>query len=123
MRNIKRQQGVTAVGWLIILSLIAFFVFIGLKLFPIYLENFNVQGSMASLAKEAGLHKKTKAEIRRLLNKKLNINNIRSIKKKDIKISKRGRIVTVTIDYSVQTPLMGALTLLAEFHEEAEATN
>ena len=119
----KRQQGVTAVGWLIILSLIAFFVFLGLKLFPIYLENFNVQGSMNSLAKETGLHKKTKAEIRRLLNKKLNINNIRSIKKKDIKISKRGKIVTVTVDYSVTTPLMGALTLLAEFHEEAEATN
>jgi len=123
MRNIKRQQGVTAVGWLIILSLIAFFVFLGLKLFPIYLENFNVQGSMKSLSKETGLYKKSKAEIRLLLEKKLRVNNIKSIKKKDIKISKRGRIVTVTIDYAVTTPLMGALTLLAEFHEEAEATN
>ncbi|MCK4743540.1 MAG: DUF4845 domain-containing protein [Sulfuriflexus sp.] len=123
MRNIKRQQGVTAVGWLIILSLIAFFVFLGLKLFPIYLENFNVQGSMNSLAKETGLHKKSKIEIRRLLNRKLSINNIRIIKKKNIKISKRGRVVTVKIDYTVRTPLMGALTLLAEFHEEAEARN
>ena len=70
MRSMKRQQGVTGLGWLIILSLIAFFVFIGLKIMPIYLENFNVKSSLASMEKTNGLFRQTKIQIRKLLQRK-----------------------------------------------------
>ena len=123
MRNMKRQQGVTAIGGAIILSIIAFFVFLGLKLFPIYLDNFNVKGSLKSMQKEQGLYQKTKSQIRNLLNQKLEVNDIESVKKKDVKIDKRNGTVIIRIDYSVKTKLAGALSLVAEFKEKAELVN
>jgi len=123
MRNMKRQQGVTLIGGAIILGIIAFFVFLGLKIFPIYLDNFNVKGSLKAMQKEQGLYRKNKAQIRSLLNKKLSVNDIKSVKKKNIKIDKRNGAVIIRINYSVKTELAGALSLLAEFNEKAELVN
>ena len=123
MRNMKRQQGVTLIGGAIILSVIAFFVFLGLKIFPVYLDNFNIKGSLKSMQKEQGLYQKSKVQIRSLLNQKLEINDIESIKKKDVKIDKRNGEVIIRINYSVKIKLAGALSLLAEFNEKAEIAN
>lgn len=123
MRSMKHQQGVTGLGWLIILGLIAFFVSIGLKLFPIYVEYFNVKSSLASLEKTSGVSRMSKLEVRSLLMKKLNINDIKNVKKKNIKVNKRSGAVIVNIDYTVTTPLVGPLSLIAEFNESIESAN
>ena len=119
----KYQQGVTGIGWLIILGLVAFFVTLILKLLPVYLENFNVKSSMASMEKESGLYRKSKSQIRKSLISKLDINDVKHVKKKDIKVNKRGGSVIIEVNYSVKVPLMGPLSLIAEFDEEAETLN
>ena len=48
MKTLKRQQGMTGIGWLIILGMIGFFVSLGLRLFPVYSENFNVSSSIVT---------------------------------------------------------------------------
>jgi len=123
MKNIKRQQGVTAIGWLIILGLIAFFVTLALKLFPVYSENFNVKSSLKSMEKTQGLYKNSTAKIRSLLQRKLDINNVKSVTKKNVKINKRNGVVVINVNYSVKVPLVGALSLVADFYETAEAAN
>lgn len=123
MRSMRRQQGVTGLGWLIILGLIAFFVSLGLKIYPIYWENYNIKSSLSSLAKTQGISRMSRAKIRSRLQAKLDVNNIRNLKKSNIKINKRNGAAIVTIDYTVKVPLVGALSLLAEFHERIEAVN
>lgn len=123
MKNIKRQQGVTGLGWLIILSILAFFVFLVLKILPIYIENFNVKSSLASMEKESGIYRKSKAQIRNSLTAKLDINDVKHVKRNDIKVNKRGGSVIIEVNYSVTVPLMGPLSLIAEFNEEAETLN
>lgn len=123
MRHLKKQRGMTGLGWLIVLSLIGFFVFLGLKIYPIYWENYNVRGSLASLAKTSGISRMPKSRIRGLLLAKFNINNIRTIGIKNIKIGKRKGVVSVAVNYTVKVPLAGALSLLAEFNERIEASN
>jgi len=117
----KNQRGVTGLGWLIILSLIAFFAFLGLKLFPIYMENFNIKSALTSLKNEQNISRASPRKIRNLLMRKLDINDVKSVKSRDIKINKRNGILYVNIEYSVQQPLTGPLSLVAEFDERMES--
>ena len=123
MRNLKRQQGVTALGWMIILGLIAFFVSLGLKIYPIYWENYNVKSALKSLEKTQGISRMSRSKIRSLLQTKLDINYITTIKKNNVKVNKRNGAAVVEVIYTVKTPLVGELSLVADFHERVEAVN
>ena len=73
--------------------------------------------------KEQGLYQKSKAQIRLLLQAKLDINDIENVGKKNVKIDKRNGAVIIRINYAVKTELTGTLSLLAEFKEKAELAN
>ena len=120
MQTLKRQQGMTGIGWLIVLGLIAFFVLIGLRLFPIYVENFNVVASLKSLKNEPQVTKKSKKDILRLITNRFQINDVENAGRKNISISKRGGVLTVSVKYDVKTKLFGDLSLIAEFDESVE---
>ncbi|WP_172597679.1 DUF4845 domain-containing protein [Sulfuriflexus mobilis] len=120
MQTLKKQQGVTGIGWLIILGLIAFFVLIGLRLFPIYIEKFSVVSSLESLKNEPQVTKKPKAEILRLITNRFQINDVKNATRKDITITQRGGVLTVSVKYDVKTKLFGPLSLIAEFDESVE---
>lgn len=120
MQTLKRQQGMTAIGWLIVLGMIAFFVLIGLRLFPVYSENFNVIASLNSLKNEPQVTKKSKADILRLITNRFQINDVKNADRKNISISKRNGVLTVSVKYDVKTKLFGDLSLIAEFDESVE---
>lgn len=120
MRTLKRQQGMTGIGWLIVLGLIAFFVLIGLRLFPVYSEKFNVVASLKSLENEPQVTKKSKADILRLIMNRFQINDVKNAGRKNISISKRNGVLTVSVKYDVKTKLFGDLSLIAEFDESVE---
>lgn len=122
MKTLKRQQGMTGIGWLIVLGLIAFFVFIGLRLFPIYAENFSVVTSLKSLKNEPQVTSKSKAEVLRLITNRFDINDVKNAGRKDITIATRGGVLNVSVKYSVKTKLFGPLSLIAEFDESVEVT-
>jgi len=123
MRNMKRQQGTTAIGWLIILGIIGFFVTLALKLTPVYLENYNIITSLKSMEKTPGLYQKSTGSIRTLLQTKLDINDVKSVGRKDLQVVKREGTVFIDIEYSVVVPFAGAISILADFHETAEVKN
>jgi len=88
MNVYQTQRGMTAIGILIVLSLIAFFTLLVLRLVPPYLENFNVTSSLKSLQQEAGIKDKTPGEIRNLLQRRLDINDVENVKKENVTIEK-----------------------------------
>jgi Tfp pilus assembly protein PilE len=49
MRPLNRQKGMTAIGWLIVLALIGFFVLLTLKMLPSYLEYYKIVSTLDSL--------------------------------------------------------------------------
>lgn len=120
MQTLKRQQGVTGIGWLIILGLIAFFVLIGLRLFPVYIEKFSVVSSLNSLKSEPLVTKKSKGEIIRMITNRFQINDVKHATHKNISVSNRGGVLTVSVKYDVKTKLFGELSLVAEFDESVE---
>ncbi len=64
MKNmIKKQRGIGAAGWLTILGLIAFFVLLGLRLFPLYNEKMITVAAMNSVANRPDAAKLSKRDV------------------------------------------------------------
>lgn len=62
-KQMKNQAGVTFLGWCIILAIIAFFVLVTLRLFPLYNEKFQVVQAMNSVATRSGMSDAPPSEV------------------------------------------------------------
>jgi len=123
MQNLQqRQRGMTFIGWCLVLGILGFFVLMTLRLIPTYLEYFRVSGQTASLAEDSGSAKKSPAQLKKLLLRRFSIDDVVSVPKKNIKISKKREIITINIEYQVTTPLIGNIDALVSFkvHEEIQ---
>ena len=123
MRSRERQQGLTLISWLIVLSLLVFALIVGIKVVPHYLEHFSVKQVVESLETEPALYEKRPHEIRKLLEKRFKINYITAVNGKDIEINKDGRVVTVMVDYQVKEHIVGNIDVLISFSERIEINN
>lgn len=120
MQTLKTQRGMTAIGWIIVLGLIAFFVLLALRLTPGYLEYATVTASLESLQNEPGITDKTPQEIRSLLSKRFDVNDVKSITSKDVKIENQGGRLRVWVDYEVRVPVLGNVDAVSKFKKEIE---
>lgn len=120
MHSRKQQQGMTAIGWVIVIMLIGFIALIVLKLTPIYTEYFSVVSSLESLEQES-IGSKSKGEIRKMLTRRFNINNVRGVQSDDIEIDKTGGTTTVRVAYEVREKFVANISLLLEFDTSIEA--
>ena len=119
MRDLRlmrgRQQGLTFIGYLIILSIIGFFVLIALKLTPVYLEYFRVKRQVESLVDESGLKEKAAVQVRDLLNRRFGVDDIENIPPDQIKIEKREGDMKIQITWARQVHMMGNVDALVSF--------
>ena len=118
--TMKRQQGVTAVGWLLILALVGFFVLLALRLFPIYSNHYKIKSVVMSLVDEEqeGLYRISKKDLMTIFNRKLNINFAEGFKVEHLifVVAKSGnREIHVT--YEDRRPILGNLDVVAKFDD------
>jgi len=119
MHRAKNQAGLTAVGFILILIPVGLAVYILLRAAPAYIEALSVGDVVNSLKKELDLKEKSREEIYTMIKKRLDVNNISSVDKDDIKIQKTVNDVTVTIDYENRVPLFWNVALALSFHKNA----
>lgn len=63
----KRQSGITLVGFVIILVIVAFFAYTAMKLVPAYIDYFNVSKALSTVASDATSGNMSVEEVRRQL--------------------------------------------------------
>jgi hypothetical protein len=119
MHRAKHQAGLTAIGFILILIPVGLAVFIVMKVAPVYIEAWSVGDVVNSLKKELDLKEKSREEIYTMIKKRLDVNNISSVDKDDIKIQKTVNDVKVAIDYEANVPLFGNVALALSFHKSA----
>jgi len=107
--SLKRQQGLTFISLVFILGLIAFFVLLGLKIGPIYLDHSKVVSALAEIEKTPDIEEQSEAEIRNSLSKRFDINYVTDVTQKDITVIRHGSYVKVTIEYEVVRKLSAIL--------------
>lgn len=119
MKLKKEQQGLTMVSWLLVLGMIGFFTMIVLRLLPVYLENFSVTSSLASLKEAKGPGEVvTTGELRGSLFRRLDINGVESVEKGNVTIVREGNIYVVTVKYEVRRPFLYNIDFVVNFNDD-----
>lgn len=120
MHCIKKQQGLTFISWLVVLTMVGFFIMVGMRVAPTYLQNYTVKNVMASLEKEPLISRKPVSEIRSMLMKRFDMNNVRNLDRDQIKIQRSGGVTTINIEYEERKPVVGNMDVIMTFKNSAE---
>ncbi len=121
MRSMKRQSGLSFIGWLLVIGFAAFLTVAALRLVPVYLEYFTVANVLDSVAKEDGIGRKSKRVVWSKIEKRLDINEVDSVVFEDFEIVVDNSGTTFTISYERRTKLMGNLDGVAVFEKSVKA--
>lgn len=119
-KPVKGQRGMTAIGWLIVLGILSFFVLLVLRLAPGYLEFYKVKSVLESLQQEPYLGSKTPMEIRKLIDRRVEVNAIDSINGKDFIIVQANGKTTIQAQYEVRVHIVGNVDAVSSFDESVE---
>ena len=117
------QQGLTFISLVFILGLIGFFVLLGLKIGPIYLNHSKVVSALADIKKTPDIEVQSEGEIRSSLSKRFDINYVDDVNQDDITITRHGNYLKVVIEYEVARKIAGNLSVLVEFNDNIEVGN
>lgn len=114
----KQQRGITLTSFLMVLAVVGFFLFIGMKLFPMYQEYWSVGKAIKSVANDGSVPTDPNS-IQRSLDKYFEVGYIDSITGRDIKVERAPNGGALIIaDYEVRKPLLYNLDIVGKFHVE-----
>ncbi|HEB58362.1 MAG TPA: DUF4845 domain-containing protein [Gammaproteobacteria bacterium] len=119
MRSIHRQNGMTAIGWLLVILFVIMVAMVVMKLIPVYLEGFNVGSVISGLEGDPTLNGKTATEIRKVIMRRFDVNMITSVDSSDIYIARQGSQYVVEVEYEVRKNLVGNLDVVVSFSRKA----
>ena len=110
----QNQRGITFIGLLFLLGLVAIPVYAAIRLVPVYINYMGVARSLDSLRSEFK-GAPDPAGIRRALEKHWQIDDITAIEVKEIEITKDDGAVLVHAAYEDRVPYFGNLSLVVSF--------
>ncbi len=114
----SRQQGMTLISFLLLFSMIAGYLLLGLKMAPIYLEHFKVTTILENLQKEPSLADSPPREIMATLQKRWDINGITRISAdKSLTIEMNEGKMSIHVDYEVEEPIAWNTSVVVKFDE------
>jgi len=116
-RITANQRGAGGGGFIALMAVIGISVLLLLKLFPVYMEHFNVTSSLESLSSETEIKSLKKGAIKELLQRRFSINEVKHVGKEHIVIEKTKAGMTIDITYEVRKPLVGNIDLVIHFND------
>ena len=116
MHSRTHQRGMTAIGWLIVLAMIGFFVLLALRMVPAYLDYYKVVSTLEGLEAESGFS--NPREIRELLERRFEISYVDTITPADVVIKPVGSTYTVTAAYEKSEHIAGNVYVVMDFEKQ-----
>ena len=113
----SRQSGISFIGVLFIVGLLACLAILGAQAFPTVLE---YQAALKAAQKASSGN--TVPEVRQIFDKAAQIDDIKSITGKDLDISKNGDQVLVKFAYNREIHMFGPAFLLLKYVGESKQT-
>lgn len=112
------QKGITFLSFIIVLAVIGFFLFIGMRLFPVYITYYNAVKDIKALSQEPGASTRTIEDIRNELERRFNISYVEGLDlNKDIKLVNSPNGKQLQLKYEMRRPLIYNLDYVAMFDQ------
>ena len=118
----RKQSGLSLVGFLVVLAVVGFAAYVGMKLFPMYQEYYSVQSAMKGLANEPGVADMDPAKIQDLFFRRLYINYSENVKPQNVKFERMEGGWKMRVNHEVRRPLVGNLDVVGKFDKTQDLT-
>jgi len=120
MNTWHHQRGMTAIGWLLVLGLIAFFTLVTLRLVPMYLEYAKVVSTLESLPSEPGIASLSKGEIVGIIARRFDVNDVKDVDPKKVVVSKERGVLKIGFSYERREHLISNIDVVGKFDKYVE---
>jgi hypothetical protein len=118
-RSRRKQGGLSTAGWLGVVAIFGLLVVTFFKVFPFYYDNFKVQAALEALEEDPEIDPKSRRAIWESLQKRLFINDVRSVKRENVTMVRKDGVTTVTVKYETSDSYIANLFIGARFTEKA----
>ena len=112
---IQKQRGMTLTSFLMVLIVVAFAIYIGMKLIPMYQEYYSVRSALKGLANEPGSADMDPSRIQDMFFKRMDINYSDHVKPQDVKFERIDGGWRMNVNYEVRRELIGNLDVVGKF--------
>jgi Domain of unknown function (DUF4845) len=117
----SKQRGITLMGLLIGLVLVGGWIYVGIRLTPVYLQGMAVKSALNKVRDEYESNPGTNVQmIRVAISRQFDVESITAITFKDIEITQEGGSFMVRAAYEDVRPLVANVSLLVDFDETVE---
>ena len=114
--KIRKQNGLTLIGFLITLSIGLFFAYAAMRLTPMYLEYYSLIGALEKLENDPSSKAMAPRQIKQSIQDSLWVSySDDNIEAKHIRISKKSGGVVVRVAYEVRKPFLGNVDIIGSF--------
>lgn len=114
----RTQSGMTLIGFILVLAVVGVFIYMGMKLIPMYSEYYAVKTALRDVANESDVSQQDPAKIKDLFFRRLYISYAENVKSEDVKIARRDAGYIMTVDYEVRRPLIANIDVVGHFKAE-----
>jgi hypothetical protein len=115
MQMANRQKGMTGLGWLTVLGLIAFFALLTLRMLPSYLEYYKVSAALEKLPEESGMAEVNPVAIRKALERQFDIGYVKVIRPSEVSVKPSGANYNVRAEYDDRVHLFANVDVVMSF--------
>jgi hypothetical protein len=116
----RTQKGITLIGFVITLAVAGMFVYMGMKVIPMYSEYYAVKQAVNGLGDEPGIASMDSQKIRDLFFRRLYVSYAENVKTENVKLTRKEAGWMMVVDYEVRRPLIANLDVVGRFHAEKE---
>ena len=116
---LKKQNGMTMMSWLVVLAIAVFFILIGIKMVPTYMENYSIRQVLENMEADISVRKMSPLEMKKSFIKRLKINSVYEFDTDAITIKKEKSGTSFAVDYEVRKPVAGNVSIVMAFSESA----
>ena len=114
--KVRKDSGLTLLGFLIVLSVTLFFAYAAMRIIPMYLEYYALVNALETLEKNPASASLSPAKIKQKIQLSLWASySSNNIKDQHVRISKESGGVKVRVAYEVRKPFLGNIDLIGKF--------
>ena len=113
-KNLNCQRGMSFFMLVFVMAVCAVVLLLGLKLFPVYSQYFNIKSVFKGMATSEEVRSGTVAEIRKSFDRRATIGYVEDISADDLEITKEGGETVVTAAWQKKISLFTGYTLLVD---------
>lgn len=94
-KGAKRQRGMTVIGMLLLIIVIAFAALVGMKVIPMYIQYYSIKSTIESVRKEPQLAQMGAQDIQNAIQKRFDIGYVNNVTARELKIrnDRGGRVL------------------------------